>query len=292
MTKQYNNIGVDKLTLCYIINENSLLYDIDEEDTEIDLGDFRLHRIKSGHFKNAYKIITLWDATDGNGLSWQSFGILKFCRYTDNTEKTQLAWIYYDNHTLYKQVYPNVNCSIYGEFLSERLGLELKNITDLEIYFDTTHNATKAIKCMLRNTDITTILNGRVVERKTNVNEILYLHKGTLNTYKDMSIYVKQSDRDGFQLKSYDKQKEITESSHKSYIQKWHQLEPTQKLYRVEISLKHRHIREYITNNRIELTHNLFSDRKFLFNCFLHFSNRLLRFRTKDNTTYSILEVI
>lgn len=290
--KQYINTGVDKLTLCYKIDKNSLLYDINEEDMVIDLGDFRLHRIKSGHFKNAFKIITLWDAPDGNGLSWQNYGILKFCRYTDSGEKAQLAWIYYDNPTLYKQVYPNVNASIYGEFISERLCLELKNITEIEIYFDTTQNAPKAIKHMLRNTNITTLLNGRVVERKTNINEILYLHKGTLNTYKDMSIYVKQSDKEGFQLKSYDKHKEITESSHKAYIQKWHQLDPTQKLYRVEISLKHRHIREYITNNRIELTHNLFSDREFLFNCFLHFSNRLLRFRNKDNTTYSILEVI
>lgn len=290
--KQFINIGVDKLTLCYIINENSLLYNINEEDIEIDLGDFRLHRIRSGHFKNAFKIITLWDAPDGNGLSWQSFGILKFCRYTDSSENTQLAWIYYDNHTLYKQVYPNVNCSIYGEFISEKLGLELKNITDLEIYFDTSRNAPLYIKKTLRDKTIKTLLNGRIVDRNSNVKEIRYWHTGTLDIYKDMTIYVRQADSAGFQLKVYNKTKEIAESSHKAYIMEWHQLTSSKKLYRIELSLKHRHLRDYITNNRIVLTHNLFSDREFLFDCFLHFADRLLRFEDKKKNQFSVLQVL
>lgn len=293
MTNQYNFIGVDKLTLCYTIAENSILHNINNEDTNIDLGDFRLKRIENGHFKNAFLILSLWDdEIEGYGLTWQVYGILKFNRYTDKDEKCKLAWIYYDNHTLYRQVYPYVSAVIYGEYISDFLGLELRNVTDLEIYFDTSSNAPKYIKNTLRNKDIKTFLNGRIVDRRINVKEIRYLHTGTLDVYKDMTIYVKQADSKGFQMKAYNKKKEIAESSHKTYIMEWHQLTSSKKLYRLELSLKHRHLKEYIMNNGIVLTHNLFTDREFLFDCFLHFADRLLRFEDKKKNQFSVLQVL
>lgn len=289
--KQFYSIGIDKLTLCYNIVDNSILHSINNEE-EIDMGYFRLKRIKSGHFRNSFLILSLWDAPDLNGLTWQVYGVLKFARYTDNEEKGIMAWIYFDNHTLYKQVYPDVSSIIYAEYISEHLGLELRNITEIEIYFDTNSNAPKYIKKILKDDSIKTILNGNIVDRKINVKEIRYLHTGTLDVYKDMTIYVKQADSKGFRMKAYNKKKEIAESSHKTYIMEWHQLTPSKKLYRLELSLKHRHLKEYIMNNGIVLTHNLFTDREFLFDCFLHFADRLLRFEDKKKNHFSVLQVL
>lgn len=138
---------------------------------------------------------------------------------------------------------------------------------------------------MLRNRNIETILNGKVIsDRNETINEVLYLHKGNLNKYNDLSLYFKQADKDGFEMKIYDKKKEITESSHKEYIYTWHSLKPNTKLWRIELSLKHAHLKDYINNNRIELAHCIFSNRDFLIDCFLHFSNRLLRFKDGSQT--------
>lgn len=97
--KPFYGIGIDKLTLCYTINKNSILHNIGDE-VEIDLGDFRLRKIESGHFKNSFHILSLWDAPDNKGLSWQIYGTLKFARYTDKEEMPTLAWLYFENSFL------------------------------------------------------------------------------------------------------------------------------------------------------------------------------------------------
>lgn len=291
MIRPYYEIGVDKLTLCYNISEDSILHNIEEEDTYFDLGDIKLKRIESGHFKNAFLILSLWDAPDGNGLTWQTFGTLKYNRYTDDEEKSTLGWIYFDNHTLYKQVYPHVSSVIYGEYISELLGMEVRNITEIEIYFDTSTNAPKTIKRLIRNKNIDTILNGKVLRRKDNHPTIGYYHTGNLDRYTDLSLYIKQADKDGFTMKAYNKQKEIKESSHKDYILKWHKRNSNQPLYRMELNLRHHHLKDYISINHIVLSHNLFTIREFLFECFLYFTHRLIRFR-EAGTTHSILEAL
>lgn len=293
MNKTFSSIGIDKLTLCYTVTKDSVLHNITDEDTEIDLNEFKLIRIESAHYKNAFNILYRWDYNQDEGLSWHIFGTLKYGRYTDKENTVKMAWLYFDNRALYTPMYPNVNTVILADYQIDTLGLELRNITELEIYFDTSKNATKAIKYMLRNKDITTILNGKVInDRKKNIVEILYMHTGTLDRYTDMSIYVKQKDKEGFELKVYNKKKEIQKSSHKDYILSWHQLKAPKTLYRIEVALKHQHLKEYINNNRVELSHNLFSDKAFLLDCFLHFTKRLLHFRDDKNKDLSILEII
>ena len=167
--------------------------------------------------------------------------------------------------------------------------MEVRNITEIEIYFDTSTNAPKTIKRLIRNKDIETILNGKVLPRKDNHPTIGYYHTGNLDRYTDLSMYIKQADKDGFSMKAYDKQKEIKESSHKDYIFQWHQRNLNQPLYRVELNLKHHHLKEYISSNHIVLSHNLFTIREFLFECFQHFSNRLIRFR-ESGKIFPLLE--
>ena len=92
-------------------------------------------------------------------------------------------------------------------------------------------------------------------------------------------------------MKAYNKQKEIKESSHKDYILKWHKRNSNQPLYRMELNLRHHHLKDYISINHIVLSHNLFTIREFLFECFLYFTHRLIRFR-EAGTTHSILEAL
>lgn len=289
-TKSYNPT-VDKLTLCYNVNENSYLNQLKDSDTNIDLDGFKLQRIDSKSYKNAFNILIPWDY-DGE-MKWHTYGQLKYHHRADEDKKEETiknAWIFFENRTLYTELYPSVNIVSFAEYQSDILNMTLNNITNIEIAIDTSRNAPKAIKYMLRNSCITTILNGKVIEsREQSIGEILYLHTGTLKKYTNLSIYVKQKDKNGFELKTYNKSKEIEESSGKDYIMNWHKI--NNKLFRIEVSLKNEHMKKYFTDNHIELTHDLFNNHKFLLDCFLHFSNRLLRFRNGENLL-NILEIL
>lgn len=291
MKNTIDNICIDKLALCYHIHEDSCLHSITEEHNFIDFGDFQIQRIESKHFKNAFNILFKWDYDIDKGLQWHVFGQLKFAFHTDKDHRPEKAWIYLNNRILYTQFYPQTNVIIFSEYITDFLGMTLNNITDLEIAYDTAKNAPKAIKRELRNTDTTTILNGAVIDnRKKLIEEILYIHTGSLDRYKNMSLYIKQKDKDGFELKTYNKSHEISQSG-KFYINEWHKVKPSENLYRIEVSLKNDHIKQYLHKNGIELTHLLFSDKQFLFDCFIHFANRLIRFR-KNGNVHNVLEIL
>lgn len=67
-----------------------------------------------------------------------------------------------------------------------------------------------------------------------------------------------------------------------------------QNVYRAEIRLKNQHLKEYFDKKPdfiLDIIFSYLNDKSFLFDMFMDFVNRLLRFRDKDNNIYSILEV-
>lgn len=294
MRKNKSNINVDKLTLCYNVNSTSPLQNI-TNNLELNLLDFKLVKIDSKHFENAYNILFLWNYDDNEDeMDWHVFGQLKFNLKIDDNKEPYIkrAWIYFENRSLYTEYYQNTNIIKLVEILENALDIELNNITNLDIAVDTTKNITRAIKHMIRNKDIDTILNSKVInDRKELQNEILYISKGNLDRYVDTSLYIRQKDKDGFCISIYNKTNEIQEKSCKNYISEWNKVSGKRTIYRAEVRLKNEHIKKYLNDKKITISYDLFNNSDFLLECFLYFSNRLLRFRDTDKI-YSILEIL
>lgn len=287
--KMKSNIHLDKLTMCYTVDTDSILQNINDK-REIDLYDFKLIKIDSKHFNNAYNILFVWDYDDKT--DWYLFGTLKFNLKIDNNDsKTiQKAWIYFNNRDFYTEYCNNMSIIVLTEILENLLGLSYNNITSLDIAYDCNKNIVETVFKMIRNKDIETILNNDVIkDRNIEQPNIIYILSGSLNKYKKDSIYFKQSDKDGFRLSLYNKKKEIENSSHKTYIEIYNKM--PKKMYRAEIRLKNEHIRKYLVNNNISISYNLLNNTDFLQKCFNDFSERLIRFR-KGRKVFNIIDVI
>lgn len=295
MRKDKYKINIDKLTLGYNVSSDSLLQNLKDESV-LNLTDFKLVKIDSKHFKNAYNILFLWSYDDTDKLEWHLFGQLKFNLKIEKKEDEVIkkAWIYFDNRSLYTEFYKGANIIKLVEILENALNMELNNITSLDIAFDTTKNIRKSIISMFKNKAITTYLNtNKVKDRKEERNDIFYIKRGCLDKIieSSTSLYVQQKDRDGFGMTIYNKSKEIQEKSHKEYIKYWNKMNTKQTIYRAEIRLKNEHIKKYLTDKCITISYDLFNNEDFLFDCFISFVNRLIRFE-EGNKEYNIIDIL
>lgn len=295
MRKDKYKINVDKLTLCYNVSSTSILQNI-KDDLVLNLLDFKLVKIDSRHFENAYSIQFLWNYDDSEKLEWKTFGQLKFNLKIDKNKEVLVkrVWIYFDNRTLYTEYYHGTNLIRLVEILVNALDLEYNNISSLDIAFDTTKNIVKLLTKMIRNKDFTTHLNTKEIKDRTiEQSEIKFLKKGNLNRFieNSTSLYIHQKDKDGFGLTLYNKSKEIQESSHKEYIKEWNGMNCKQTIYRAEVRLKNEHIKKYLNDNNITFSCELFNNEDFLYDCFVSFVNRLIYFK-KDNKEYNIIDIL
>ena len=286
-------LNVDKLTICYTMSD--LLYKNLMKSDVIDYKDFKLIRYKDpDHLYSDCFVIQCQDLDDQKGeLIWYDYAHLKFnMRLQDDNTKINYAWIYVNNKTLYTPFSLGVSAVIGLEYIAYMLDLKINNLTTLDIAFDSNINFAKRIRKAVFNPLLQVVLNGKVKnDPKEHLNEIFYLQKGNQERITDLSVYVSQKKKDGFMLCVYDKAKEAKVND-KFYILDW--MKMSKNLYRSEIRLKNQHLKKYfegLNDFDMNLIYLNLSNQKFLFDIFLHFSMRLLRFRGQDHQVYSILQV-
>ena len=86
------------------------------------------------------------------------------------------AWISISNRVLYS------NEIYYLDFIEDNLGLELHNITTLDLCLDMSNDIARLIRKLIRNPQITTFLNGkRITNRKEDRPEITYTFSGNMD---------------------------------------------------------------------------------------------------------------
>lgn len=157
------DLNIDMLRLCYEIKEpnNINIIKTKEVGEEIDFMYFYLRRIEGKHFKFVYEIRYNDMGKD------KLFGELRL-GINDDEETSNIhtngynkAWISISNRVLYTdEIY-------YLDFITNNLGVELHNITTLDLCLDMSINIARLIRRLIRNPQITTILNGkRIVNRK------------------------------------------------------------------------------------------------------------------------------
>lgn len=292
MRKQDCVISIDKLTLCYRA-KNEIIQKLNECNELIDSDDcFRLVRVPSDEalFANSFHVMVKFPySDDGKGFFERKFATLKTKLRTMEDDKIDYVWLYIENWVFYEifVVSNSSKCNWLSgvDYVANELNLSLNNITDLHIALDSTVNFAKKIKHAQLNDAYELILNGKLRSNKKKIlKEILYVQTGDQHRLRTLTVYINPKKQDGLSLKIYDKKREL-EKSNKEYIPKWSGI--TDKNYRVELTLKNEHLKEYYQNNGgtildEALMVTLASQREsqeLLFDMLYYFSNRLLRFR-------------
>jgi hypothetical protein len=250
-----------------------------------ELFDFTLKRIDGKHYNDIYSIV--YDDINENGeIQSMTFGELRFNLKSqdEDNETTDLkkVWIDVENQILYDETK-----AYYLSYITDHLGLQLNNLTACEIYVDTTkRNMAYTMKKHIRDKGLTTILNGKkIVDRKEDRPELLFMHAGDMDRYKNMTLYVmpKKAVRNKSNAPSlcfYNKLDEIENSSGKKYIKEKYD-NPT-KLFRSEIRFKNEKFKELLDKYCLPLNESMLFNKGFQWCVFEHFFNSIIRFKKDE----------
>ncbi|GAP71722.1 hypothetical protein SAMD00024442_60_13 [Candidatus Symbiothrix dinenymphae] len=287
------NIGIDKLKLCYSIDDDTIIKELEEMRPELyPLFNFDLRRIDGKYHSDVYQIL-IKDLNKQNELETVVFGELRFNLKEEDeaTAKEKKVWLWIENKVLYDKTQ-----LWYLPSLTSDLGLSLRNVTELEIYIDSTHkNIPNLLKRCIRDKNMTTVLNGKVVhDRKADRPEIVYTHSGNMEKYKTMTlnIYSKKAlnnKLDGISICSYNKVIDCQKKG-KNYILE--QYDDPKILYRTEIRVGNEKFKEYVNKNRIELYENLFCNKGFLYCTFVSFFDKVIYFIGEKKERFTVADIL
>ena len=259
---------IDELRICYIAEEKDLrqLNEV-EVGGSVTMGNYTLYRIVNDRFGYCFEMCA-------NG---QQVAILKYGHHTDTDD--WLVHVYYKvlNHILY-------SADMLRELLRfpEEMGFVFNNFTAIDIAFDSTKNIPSLIKKLMRNKDITTIINGKAVrERKPVLKEIFFEYSTSLDRlkYPTITVYQKkalENKNKGITIQAYDKKAEIENYSEKWYILQYHG--NPKRLYRLETRLPYQEIKDYFSNRQIVPAPAKILAQETLADMFLYHLSSVIRF--------------
>lgn len=273
-----HGFNIDMLRLCYEAEQPQLLdyftsFNIGEK---IDLYYFYLIRIDGKYYDYVYNIC--YEEAGQNKL----FGELRFGLNRGKDEANthingkRKVWLSVNNRVLYTdELY-------YIDFISDMLGLELHNITSLDICLDMSKNIPQYLRRLIKDKSLCVILNGkRIKDRQADRPEIIYIRSGNLNKEKYLTVNIKEkkaiNDKSkGRTLTAYNKLAEIANSSGKNYINDKYKQPP--KIYRLEVHLNNEEIKNYIERTRTELNINTIFNINFIYSLYIDTLNHIIRF--------------
>ena len=209
-------ISIDKLKLCYTLNEDSPLFELMEmplDVYELPHWDFRLERTEGKYYDYIYKIIYL-ERTSNNPNSeydMQCFGTLRWGLKADKEgEMSGFVWIEMENKQLYLNYnYNTHNRLVYLEYIEGILGLKFHNLTRLDLACDDKKNQSKRLIRAIRDEALIPIVNGtKITDRDELLEDILYIGVGSCRRIKEYSLIVQQKNGD-LRLSAYNKKREI-----------------------------------------------------------------------------------
>lgn len=284
---------LDMLRLCFEVAEPELFEYLAtlEPDEKVDFYYFYLVKIEGKHFEYVYQI--RYDDLGEDKL----FGELRFGLNRNDDETNthtngkRKAWISVANRVLYTS--DEIH---YLGYITDVLGLELHNITSLDICLDMTLNIARYLRRLIRCKDLTVILNGkRITDRKEDRPEIVYTMSGNLDRDKYLTVNIKQKkaikDKNkGSTLAAYDKRAEIANSSSKEYISDLYGYPA--KMHRLEVHLNNDELKDYIQRTGDYMDLGLIYNVPFLWQLFEYTLGSLIRFdkNGKRLTWENILE--
>ncbi|MCD7938934.1 MAG: hypothetical protein LUH50_02020 [Bacteroides intestinalis] len=241
-----NSIKIDKLKICYKVQEGSLI-NILRKTPNIELDSevgFSLHRIDGTHYDYIYEIrYTDYDDNSCTYLSEQTLGTISFGLRLDKDEAYKdYAWLHVDNIQFYlKYDHKTLNRTIYIGYIADYLKLDFNNITNLDLAVDSSTNYSNELIKLLRDESYIPIINGsKVIDRELLIEEVLYLGIGNLKRIKEYNLLISQkkaikNKNLGLSVMAYNKNREIENRSGKEYIRDLYG--NPKRLYRLEVRI-------------------------------------------------------
>lgn len=248
--------NLDKLKICYRVSADTFSYianscnlnaaDKDAINSTINRGDYSLNLID--HSSNDSEItaitISVTFEMDGQRHRLGTFDLkkeAKYCFFTFENKALYTPFIYVNNR--------KYNCVNFIEYIASDMGLTFNNVTTLEIAKDSTRNYVTATQKYIRNyADYAMYVNGHIVKDETatipNFKKVYSSSRTKMS--RTPSLYFGQSD--GPEIKIYDKRREMEEKERAKldYIPQWLNFGENTPIYRAEVTVKNRDIREYM----------------------------------------------
>ena len=135
---------------------------------------------------------------------------------------------------------------------------------------------------MIRNKDITTIINGKAIkDRKQVLQGVSFQYSTSLDRLKHASITIKQkkainNKKNGIIVQAYDKKAEIQQNSEKRYILDFYG--QPKRLYRLEVRLHYQELKDYFNKFNGKPIIEIVSNHELLQDMFFYHLAAVLRF--------------
>lgn len=257
MSKKHKTAyNIDKLKICYRQHSGETFgylaqcFNLNAESSDIistvDRGDYRLNLADHSSNDNETTAITasVVFEMDGERHKLGVFDIKKgsqYCFFSFENRILYTPFIYVDGK--------KYNCVNFITYIADDLGLSYNNITTLEIAKDSTRNYVSAVQRYIRDiNNYEMFVNGNIVKDENCI--IPHYKKMYSSSRKKMSrtptLYFNQTD--GPELKIYDKRREMEEGEKAKlgYIPQWLEFGDSAPIYRAEVTVRNRDIREYM----------------------------------------------
>lgn len=297
-----NDVKIDKLKICYRVQEGSfieILREMPNVELDYEVG-FTLNRIEGTHYDYIYEIRYVdYEDNSCTYMSEQTLGTISFGLRSDKDEALKdYVWLHIDNKQLYLRYDGKTpNRAIYIDYITDYLKLEFNNITNLDLAIDSSTNFSKKLIALLRNEDYIPILNGnKVIDRKSIIEDILYISVGNLERLKEHTLIISQKKAIknkslGIIVSAYNKNREIENRSRKQYICELYN--SPQRLYRLEVRINSDSLKALFQKEQIVFSSKILLDNDFLFYVYLTFVDRIIRFQSvKGRKVYNVLELM
>lgn len=278
-------INVDRLEICYTAPKNVI--DRIESSTHLESDGYSINFISGDSIESLFLIDKILDK-DSQTPKLEPFARLRIGNSFEKEEDTfRYCWISIENKALYDKDNGSGFTSLLG-WIEYDLGLSFHNVKDIEIAMDSNISWFRRVKSAIRKEEITPIVLGKAYkDMEEIIAKLLYIHTGDRKRYRTDTLVVKGGDAS---LKLYDKGKEIEESG-KEYIREAFGLHKGE-LFRAEVKVNNRALSEYCASSGCS-QYDIYKgilDNNLLFELWLYFSNKLLRFKDKREKV-SILQL-
>lgn len=301
--KRKVNYNVDKLKLCYY-QPSDLFAELARRDKDeyIDFGYYRLYILDNGRKENSDKPSVKAKANIVTNIeqSWVNIGTLTA---TNSAKYDGLCFLELYNSALYNrlgEVGERVNGLNCLPYIVTPMGLQLHNLTEIEIAADCNHNPIPTIRRMIKdcqNYDM--IMNGKRISDEKRINGYCEIY-GRSRTKLDRipTLCCGQRKDEGLRMKIYNKSKEIADASGKEYIEKWNDY-GCHSTHRVEVTIKNEDYRQWLDYIRpykpewgiLETCGELLCDEAYRASLWHYCAHRMLYFKPKGQRD-SVIDLI
>lgn len=290
--EKYFQICIDKLEITYTCTKEVKDVLSEGDVHKYSNGEFWLQRQKKPRFyKNEFVVwyqdfvVNATERGEEYMLCPKILGFLSFGSYNPNRQNVYLT---FDNEALY--TYSLVGARFY---LEEAMNLRFKQISKLDLAVDFNFNIERRLIKIYKNTDYQLVINGRIADDKCVYNVGFLSFCNSRKRLFANPQMIAENDNKALQMKTYNKGKEIKESSRKFYIQEHFGSAST--MYRIEMSAKnHKTIVKTLTKLKMsdEELYAQLDDEATLIYVFRHMLDRVIHIRKSRKPLNIIDEAI